>query len=182
MSNKKLARRYAQALVALGKEANSLSVMSESLHNFASALHTDGGMLYNNMSNPAISIEEKKSVLSQIAGHIHAHAYITNTLMILLERDRLGIFSELVSSFENMADSELSRVRAVVKTASEISDTEKASLRSTLSKAHAIAEENLLIDFQIDPALIGGLIAKVGDKTYDGSVRSQLKDIQHILQ
>ena len=51
-----------------------------------------------------------------------------------------------------------------------------------LSKSHSISPENLIVEFQIDESIIGGLVAKVGDRIYDGSIRSQLKEIQNVLK
>ena len=182
MSSKKLARRYALALVALGKESDALSSISQSLHDFSETLSLSDSLLYRNLKNPAISSTEKSAVIQELAQSLGMHAYAKNTINILLDRGRLSIFSNLVSSFDEMADEVLNRVRAKVTTASEISETEKSTLRTTLSGAHGIPTENLIVDFQIDANIIGGLIAKVGDRTYDGSVRSQLKEIQNILK
>jgi F-type H+-transporting ATPase subunit delta len=182
MSSKKLARRYGLALVALGKEADALSSISQSLHDFSETLMLSESLLYRTLNNPAVSSDEKSAVIQELAKSLEMHAYATNTINILLDRGRLSIFSQLVTTFDEMADEELNRVRAKVTTASEISEVEKSTLRTTLSGAHGIPAENLIVDFQIDADIIGGLIAKVGDRTYDGSVRSQLKEIQNILK
>ena len=81
-----------------------------------------------------------------------------------------------------MADEELNRVRATVTTAGAISEEEKTKLRNTLSQSHSITPENLIVEFKIDESIIGGLVAKVGDRIYDGSIRSQLKEIQNVLK
>jgi F-type H+-transporting ATPase subunit delta len=182
MSSKKLARRYALALVSLGKESDSLSAISRSLHDFSESLSLSDSLLYKDLKNPAISSTEKRAVIQELSKTLDMNSYTTNTINILLDRGRLSIFYHLVSSFDEMADEELNRVRAKVTTAEEISEAEKSTLRTTLSGAHGIPAENLIVDFHIDVSIIGGLIAKVGDRTYDGSVRSQLKEIQNILK
>ena len=182
MSSNKLARRYALALVALGKEANALSSISDSLNDFADTLNLSDQLLYRSMNNPAISIEEKRATIEEIAKQSQLHPYTKNAIHILLERGRLAIFPHLVAAFDRMADEELKRVRAIVTTAITISEEEKTTLRNTLSQSHSIPLDSLIIDFAVDANIIGGLIAKVGDRIYDGSVRSQLKEIQNILK
>ena len=182
MSSNKLARRYALALLELGKEANALSSISDSLNEFSGVLGLSDHLLHKSMNNPAISIEEKRATIEEIAKKLQLHPFVKNVTHILLERGRLSIFSNLVSSFDAMADKELNRVRATVTTASDISDEEKTKLRNTLSNSHSVSPENLIVDFQIDESIIGGLIARVGDRIYDGSIRSQLKEIQNVLK
>lgn len=182
MSSNKLARRYALALIELGKEADALRSISNSLNDFSGVLTLSDRLLHRSMNNPAISIEEKRATIEAIAKELQLHSFVRNMIHILLERGRLSIFSNLVTSFDGMADKELNRVRATVTTASDISEEEKTKVRNTLSSSHSISPENLIVEFQIDESIIGGLVAKVGDRIFDGSIRSQLKEIQNILK
>ena len=182
MSSNKLARRYALALIELGKEANELNAISTSLNDFSAVLSLSDHLLHKSMNNPAISIDEKRATIEDVAKKLNLHSFVKNVIHILLERRRLFIFANLVTTFDEMADKELHRVRAVVTTASTISEEEKTKLKSTLSTSHSVSPENLIVDFQIDEHIIGGIIAKVGDRIYDGSIRSQLKQIQTVLK
>ena len=182
MSSNKLARRYALALVSLGKEADALAPISSSLHSFSAALLEGDRLLYRTLKNPAVSSVEKIAIVKEISKSLELHPYACNTILLLIERSRLAAFNHLVTAFDHMADELLNRVRATVTTASEINDAEKQELKTTLSKAHDIPSENLIVEFQINSEIIGGLIAKVGDRTYDGSIRNQLKELQQILK
>ena len=182
MSSNKLARRYALALVSLGKESDALASISSSLHSFSDALQQEDRLLYRTLKNPAVSASEKIAIVKEVSKSLELHSYASNTILLLIERSRLAAYNHLVSSFDQMADELLNRVRATVTTASQINDAEKQELTSTLSKAHDIPSENLIVEFKINSEIIGGLIAKVGDRTYDGSIRSQLKELQQILK
>ena len=144
MSSNKLARRYALALIALGKEANALSVISSSLNDFSDVLGLSDRLLHKSMNNPAIPIEEKRATIEDIAQKLQLHPFVKNVIHILLDRRRLSIFTNLVFSFDEMADKELNRIRATVTTASNISEEEKEKLRNTLSKSHSVSPENLI--------------------------------------
>ena len=80
-----------------------------------------------------------------------------------------------------MADAQAGRLRAYVETAREISALERAELRKTLAEASQVTPDNLLVEYQINPELIGGIVAKVGDTLYDASIRSRLKDLKASL-
>ena len=181
MSNKTLARRYALALVSLGKEANCLAELADSLDRFSLALQEGNKMLYRVLSNPAIPPEEKKNVVREVAKVLSLHEYATNTMLLLLERERLAIVPALVISFTEMADKLLNRLRAVVTSAQALNPEEQASLKNTLSQAHSVPLENLFVRFEVNQELIGGVVAKVGDRIYDASVRRTLNDLQQIL-
>jgi F-type H+-transporting ATPase subunit delta len=68
-----------------------------------------------------------------------------------------------------------------VETAKEISALERVELRKTLAEASKVTPENLMVEYNINPDLIGGIVAKVGDTLYDASIRSRLKDIKATL-
>ncbi|MAA77631.1 MAG: ATP synthase F1 subunit delta [Deltaproteobacteria bacterium] len=182
MSSNKLARRYALALIKLGKESNALGAISESLNDFSDVLALSDRLLHKCMNNPAISIEEKRATIESVAQKLQLHPFVKNVTHILLERKRLSIFPNLVASFDGMADAELNRVRATVTTANNITEEEKTKLRNTLSQSHSVSSENLIVEFTVDESIIGGIVAKVGDRIYDGSIRSQLKEIQNVLK
>ena len=182
MSSSVLARRYALALVSLGKEQNAISEISASLIYFDHALNESDRLLYNTLINPAISLEEKKAVVQDVAKVLGMHPLATNTILLLLDNARIPAFSHMIIAYKKMADDILNIVRAHVTTATDIGEEQKQELIQTLSKTHSVPQENLFVEFHTDADIIGGLIAKVGDRTYDGSIRSQLKDLQQILK
>ena len=169
------------ALVALGKEENCLAELSDGLVAFESALKEGNRLLLRSLVNPAISQQEKNNVVREVAAHLSLNPLVTNTIMLLLERDRLSIIPHLVVAYTQMADKLLNRLRAVVSSAKELDAQEQQSVRTTLAQAHSIPMENLFISFEVDAQLIGGLVAKVGDRIYDASIRTRLNELEQIL-
>ena len=80
-----------------------------------------------------------------------------------------------------MADRHAGRVRASVQTAQALSEDEQNEIRATLAQSIATNSDNLIIEFSINEELIGGVWAKVGDTTYDATVRSKLQDMKVTL-
>ena len=80
-----------------------------------------------------------------------------------------------------MADRNAGRVRASVQTAQALSEDEQNEIRATLAQSIDTNSDNLIIEFSINEELIGGVWAKVGDTTYDATVRSKLQDMKVTL-
>ena len=72
-------------------------------------------------------------------------------------------------------------VRASVQTAQALSEEEQNEIRATLAQSIETNSANLIIEFSINEELIGGIWAKVGDTTYDATVRSKLQDMKVTL-
>ena len=80
-----------------------------------------------------------------------------------------------------MADRHAGRIRASVQTAQALSEDEQNEIRTTLAQSIETNSDNLIIEFSINEELIGGVWAKVGDTTYDATVRSKLQDMKVTL-
>ena len=104
-----------------------------------------------------------------------------NFIYVLLDKDRLSRQNEISDIFQTMTDSKAGRVRASVRTATSISDLEQAEIIDTLAQSLQISSDKLIVEFDIKPELIGGVWAKVGDRTYDATVLSKIQDMKGAL-
>jgi F-type H+-transporting ATPase subunit delta len=98
-----------------------------------------------------------------------------------LDKDRLELQAEIVTIFQTMADNKAGRVRASVQTATALSETEKSEITKTLAESIQHSIDKLIVDFGVKPELIGGIWAKVGDRTYDATILSRLQDMKSTL-
>jgi F-type H+-transporting ATPase subunit delta len=133
------------------------------------------------LTTPVFKLEERQKVASVIAERLGLDNTIKNFTMLLLEKDRLVLQSEIAQIFQVMADQKAGRVRASVQTAQGLSNEEQAEIRETLAASIQTTSDKLIIDFTINEDLIGGIWAKVGDTTYDATVRSKLQDMRSAL-
>ena len=178
MADGSIARRYAKALVSLGSEAGNLEDLSGELSTFASVMAVGDGALEQALFNPGLTSIERKAVLNEVLGKLKFTPITANFLRLLVDKNRFTVFAEIQRAFHEMADELAGRVRATVSTSSELSD----DMRGTVKKAlEAATGKTVMIDFKVDPSLIGGMVAQVGDVSYDSSVRAPLEDLQTAL-
>ena len=178
MASGSIARRYARALIALGQEGGNTDAFASDLDRFAAVLDTGDGQLRAALTNPGLSTLERKAVLDQVLDKVKLTKDVGNFLRLLVDKNRLNEFDGIVRFYGEMADELAGRARAVVTTASELD----AAMRKTVQDAlEASTGKTVEIDFKVDPSLIGGMVAQVGDISYDASVRARLEDIQSTL-
>ena len=95
-----------------------------------------------------------------------------------MDKNRFGVFDGITRSFDEMADELAGRARATVSTAASLSADMKGQVKEALETSTG---KSIEIDFQVDPSLIGGMVAQVGDISYDASVRARLEELQSAL-
>lgn len=178
MADGSISRRYAQALVDLGKEGNVVARIADDLATVGEVLDTADGLLRDALLNPGLAVAERKGVLEAVLAKLELHAHVANFLRLLIDNQRFGALPGIVRAYDGMADDLANRVRATVTTASELSPAMAADVQAALEKATG---KTVQISFETDTALIGGMVAQVGDTVYDASVRARLAEIQQKL-
>lgn len=181
MSNGSLAKRYARALFNIANDLDLVEDINGQLVELSATLTLNDGELLTALTTPVFKLDERKQVASVIADKLGVHQTVKNFLFLLLDKDRLELQSEIVSIFQTMADNKAGRVRASVQTATELTETEKADITKTLADSIHSSTDKLIVDFGIKPELIGGIWAKVGDRTYDATILSRLQDMRSTL-
>ena len=178
MANGSIARRYARAFIALGQETGKTDTFSGDIATFAGILDIGEGELRQALTNPGLTTVERKGVLDGVLAKLSLDADTANFLRLLVDKNRFGAFDGIARAFGEMADELAGRARATVSTATELT----ADMQKTVQQAlEASTGKSVQIDFQVDPGLIGGMVAQVGDISYDASVRARLEDIQSAL-
>ncbi len=173
-----IARRYARAFIALGQESGKTETFAGDLQTFSEVLDTGDGALRAALTNPGLTTVERKSVLDQVLTKLKLDTDSANFLRLLVDKNRFAAFDGIQRSFNEMADELAGRARAVVTTATDLT----AEMRKTVQAAlESSTGKTVEIDFQVDSGLIGGMVAQVGDISYDASVRARLEDLQSAL-
>lgn len=178
MSTNAIAKRYAKALVQIGSEAGSVEGFNVELSRFSAVL-TDSRELSAIFANPAYGIEEKKEILKDLVGKLSISPMISNLLMLLLERSRISVLPQIAESYGVFADELSGVIRPTLSSGLPLDAAQVEEIRGALAKSTGKKVELKVV---VDPALIGGVVTQIGDKVFDGSVRTQLANIQDILQ
>jgi F-type H+-transporting ATPase subunit delta len=169
--------RYARALadaILDSKSGLEPGRAWQELRSFAEIVR-DSAELRNVLLSPAVSAARKRAVVGRFASTLPLSKLIRNFLFVLIDRRRIGMLDEVIDAFESEIDARLGIVRAQVTTAAPLDDTQRAEMQATLAR---VAGKQVRADFKVDPALIGGAVARIGSTIYDGSVRGQLDTLR----
>ena len=171
------ARRYAKALAdvvtAPGSTLDAAGVLSQ-LRAIQSVIDSSAD-LRNAFASPAVSPSRKRAVIARIVDPMGVVKQVRNFLFVIVDHRRVLEFASIVDAFEHLIDHRLGFARADVSSARELGEAQRAALEIQLSR---LAGRSVKLRFQVDPALVGGVVAKVGSTVYDGSVRGQLDGLR----
>ncbi|WP_242360663.1 ATP synthase F1 subunit delta [Anaeromyxobacter sp. SG17] len=173
-----IARRYARALFSLAAEMGRVEPWSESLQSLKEAVEGSDD-LRDVLSNPVYSREQRRAIVEKLAAAFRLEAEPANLLLLLGDRNRLAYLGNIVEHFRALADAHLGRVRAKVTSAVPLDAAAAKAIADRLSQA---TKATVLLDREVNPALLGGVVAQVGSVVYDGSVRTQLEDLRRQLK
>ena len=170
------ATRYAKALLDVLYPARA-EMGREQLVKFAEVLNQQAeGRLV--LENPTVSTDKRKELLNKIGDALVLDVPIRNFLGLLIERNRLDLLDEIVSTYETLLDEKLGVIRARVTSALELDSSQQAEVAARLQ---ALTGKKVRMEVLVDPSLIGGLVAQVGSTIYDGSIRQQLQTFRNSL-
>ena len=129
----------------------------------------------NALLSPAVSPSRKRAVVAKL---IDVHAKIRNFLYVVIDHRRVHEIPSMVEAFDVLLDEHLGFVRAEVSSAKALNDGQKSALETQLTR---MAGKKAKLKYQTDPGLVAGVVARVGSKVYDGSVRGQLERLRGTL-
>lgn len=172
-------RRYAEAVVesALADGEDALSTLVEELSALAGALGVNSD-LSQVLMNPAFSTEERANVLDALMSHFHLSGRTQRFLHLLSDKGRIQELGDIADAVSEIADTRAGRTTAYVETAAELSPTAVEQLKRALEKRTG---KKLDLELTLNPALIGGLRARVGSFLLDGSIQTELTRLREKL-
>ncbi len=172
-----VARRYARALFQIGVDTGTYEALGQELGDLA-ALFEESVELRQTLVNPVFKPSEKRAILEKILPRVTPSPVVQRFALLLLDRGRIVLLASLARAYREMADAHAGRVRAVVTSATPLSAADLERVRRTLERR---TKKTVMLEAQVDPSLIGGLVARVGDLVLDGSVRTQLSTLRDKL-
>jgi F-type H+-transporting ATPase subunit delta len=165
-----VAKRYAKALVALANEQGRLTETGDQLKRLAQLID-DTAELKSLLYNPAISQHFKEELLTDLTQRLRIGPMEANFTRLLLEKGRLPDMPQIMELYAVLAEEAQNRLRVRVKTVIPLTPDLAAEVRRRF--AH-FTSKDIIIDQEIDPTLIGGIIAQMGSLILDGSIRNEL--------
>ncbi|ETR71454.1 MAG: F-type H+-transporting ATPase subunit delta [Candidatus Magnetoglobus multicellularis str. Araruama] len=178
MKNMSVSRRYAKALLILGKENDQADLYGEELNSFAHLIANEKEFCQV-ISNPLYGAESRKMILTQVLEKMNLSRVINSFLLLLFDKRRLGFIDSINEFYQSLADELKGIARASLVSATDLSSDALEQIRSALSQ---MTGKQIIIDFNQDPKLIGGVVAKIGDLVLDGSIKTQLLSMKESIK
>jgi F-type H+-transporting ATPase subunit delta len=178
MTNKTAALRYARALLEVGiKEQADLERLDRDLAAFVGLL-SDHPTLAKVLLNPAVPVPRKRAAVVELTTRMQPAAIVGKLLVLLAERDRLVLLPDLLASYRDRLLAHRNVVRAELTTATPLDGSRAAAIEQQLARATG---RTVTLQTRTDPAIIGGVVARIGSTVYDGSVTRQLERMKERL-
>lgn len=172
MTSKIIASRYARALLK-----NGLPDKVEQIRQNLDAImeiYQDNPTLPKILRHPMISQADKKIMIDQALGG-KIDPSLVRFAEILIAKKRIGLLPDISEIYNLLADEALGIIKAKITTSFPITEPQQAAIMNKLSR---LTKKTVIMDIQINPALIGGITVKIGDLVMDGSIRTRLKDLK----
>lgn len=173
-----VSHRYARALLdvmfAPGQHTDAAKIVTDL--RAVEQLIAESSTLRTALASPAVAPSKKRAVMRRLLEPMGLEPRVLNFVYVVIDHRRAHEFSSIVDAFEALVDERLGFVAADIRSAHALSDAQRASLEAQVSRLSGGRKAKL--KYSTDPALIAGVVARVGSTVYDGSVRGQLERLR----
>jgi F-type H+-transporting ATPase subunit delta len=181
-----LAKRYARALMQLAATPAVRDKYLQNLADFTAACKTHDPSdpsgehdLIKVLAAGHHQLSKRRAIMQLVLNKVGADPTVKNFLELVLQRGRISGIEQIYLHFRDLADEAAGRVRATVKTATSLDPAASGRIKTALEKATG---KQVILQTEVDPEIIGGLVAHVGSFTLDRSVRTSLDKLRTSLR
>ena len=176
-----VASRYARALIDVIFDPKVVSIPAEQalaeLRTFKAMLDSSSD-LTNILLSPAVAPARKRAVIARFAEMLPLAKIIRNFLYVIIDHRRTAMLGGILEAIQTQLDERMGIARAQISSALTLADSDKARIQESLERRTGKKVQG---DFTVNPALIGGIMVRVGSTIYDGSVRGTLDGLRKKL-
>jgi F-type H+-transporting ATPase subunit delta len=173
-----MAGRYATALFELALETNAIEAVKTELDRF-DALVGDSADLTRLVRSPVFSTEEQLRALSAVLERMGIRGLAANFLKLAASNRRLFAVRDMIKAFRALVARHKGEATAEVTVAEPLKDPHVDALRAALK---SVSGKDVDLDVKVDPAILGGLVVKLGSRMVDSSLRTKLNAIRHAMK
>ncbi len=178
MTNRTAATRYARALLDVAqKEQADLDLVESQLAGFAQLI-AGHDALRKALLSPAVPAPRKRAAIADLVAQAGVLPIVGRTLLLLAERDRLAILSDVADVFRERVFDTRNIVRAEVTTAAPLSAERLQDIQRSLAVATG---RTIDLTSRVDPSIVGGIVARIGSTVFDASITNHLQRIRQRL-
>jgi F-type H+-transporting ATPase subunit delta len=173
-----VAGRYATALFDLARESNTIDALKADLDRF-DALIAGSADLLRLVRSPVFSADEQLQALTAVLERAAIAGLAERFLKLVAANRRLFAVRDMVKAFGALVADHKGEATAEVTVAEQLKDEHVAALRAALK---AVTGKDVDLAVKVDPAILGGLVVKVGSRMVDTSLRTKLNAIRHAMK
>jgi len=173
-----MAGRYATALFELALEQRAVDAVRADLERF-DALIAESEDLNRLVRSPVFGADEQTRALAGVLDKAGIGGIAANFLKLVTRNRRLFAVRQIVKAYKALVARHKGEVTAQVTVAEKLSDAHLAALKDTLKQ---VTKQDVQLDVQVEPAIIGGLVVKLGSRMVDSSLRTKLNAIKHAMK
>ena len=178
MKNLAIARRYAKALLLIGKEDGEAEGYRAELSDISNLIDQNQS-LRQVITNPLHDADARKRVLETLIDRLGLSRVMRSFLLLLFDKGRIGFIDSIDEFYQKLADELKDVARATVTSATELSADAVEKIREGLSRRTG---KKIILEINQDPSLIGGIVTRIGDLVLDGSIKTQLLGMRESLK
>jgi F-type H+-transporting ATPase subunit delta len=168
-----LAGRYATAVFELARDEKQIESVGQSLATLRQGL-TESADLKELTTSPLLGRDQATRGILAAAGAMGLDPVTTNFLGVLGQNRRLAQLPQIIRAFNMLAAAHRGETTAEVTSAHPLSDDQVQALRQNLRSRIG---RDVAVDLNVDPAILGGLVVKIGSQMIDGSIRTKLNNL-----
>jgi F-type H+-transporting ATPase subunit delta len=173
-----MAGRYATALFELAREERAIDRVKADLDAF-DALVAGSADLGRLVRSPVFSAEEQTRALAAVLDKAGISPLAANFLKVIAHNRRLFAVRDMIRAFNRLVAQHKGETSAEVTAAETLSDKHLATLKAALN---SVTGKDVALDVKVDPAIIGGLVVKIGSRMIDSSLRTKLNSIKFAMK
>ena len=173
-----LARKYARALLEIGQQKGNYEALGSELQQFNDLLKREKE-LKTTLLSVAYPMVQRQAIARTIGQSLGFSEKTIDFIALLIDRERMDHFSEIVNSYEDLCDRACNRLRASLISAVRLSPQ---LVEEVTNQLQASTGKDVILSVEEDTSLIGGAMAKIGHVVYDGSLKTQLLRVKRNLE
>jgi F-type H+-transporting ATPase subunit delta len=177
MSEGKVARRYAKALIEVANEAGAIEQVEKELAGFLSTINANEE-LKQVIHSPVFSVDERVDIVEALAKNGSWGELTHKIIMLLVKKERINSLSSILEAFSLEADKLADRMRAVISSAQPLSEDRFKTIVTSLEKRTG---KKVVATAEVDESLMSGVRAQIGGLVFDGSLKARLQEMQRQL-
>ena len=176
--NQAIARRYATAFFELASEQSQIDVIAGDLSTIESLL-ASGGDIDRFLNNTTLRRDDQVKALSALAAHLKLSKLSEKLLGVVAQNRRLPDLGAIVAAAQELIAEQRGEVTAEVTAAQALDQAQIDAIAANLKK---VLGKSVQVNLHVDPAIMGGLIVKVGSRLIDSSVKTKLERLHRALK